>query len=86
MKRIALVALAGIFAATPVLANHHEEKMDTKDEVRQCALEAETLQKKMKRIQGEIKKGSKKYTAEELKQLNDKLKEANELMDSISKQ
>lgn len=88
MKRLAVVMMAvGLFAAMPAFAAEHEGmKMDTKEGARECALQAETIQKKIKRIQGEIKKGSKKYTAEELKQLQEKLKEANEVLDSISKQ
>lgn len=73
--------VVGLFGAMPVLAAEHDNmKMDTKEGVRQCALQAESIQQKVKRIQGEIKKGSKKYSAEELKQLEDKLKETNELL------
>lgn len=82
MKRLAVVMMVvGLFGAMPVLAAEHDNmKMDTKEGVRQCALQAESIQQKVKRIQGEIKKGSKKYSAEELKQLEDKLKETNELL------
>jgi len=53
--------------------------------VRECALQAETLQQKIKRIQSEIEKGSTKYSAEDLKKLENKLKEANFLLDSLNK-
>lgn len=87
MKRLAVIVLAGLLGAAPAMAAHHEGKaMEPKEEVRECALQAESIQKKMKRIQSEIGKGSKKYTPEEMKALNDKLKEANELLDTISKQ
>lgn len=86
MKRIVVALMAvGLFAATPVLADHHEGmKMDTKEGVRECALQAESIQQKVKRIQTEIKKGSKKYSAEDLKKLELKLKETNDLLKSMS--
>uniref|UniRef100_C6E932 Uncharacterized protein n=1 Tax=Geobacter sp. (strain M21) TaxID=443144 RepID=C6E932_GEOSM len=88
MKRLVAVLMAmGMFAAMPAFAAEHAGmKMDTNEGVRECAVQAETIQKKIKRVQGEIKKGSQKYTAEELEQLQQKLKEANEVLDSISKQ
>jgi len=51
-----------------------------------CAGEVDSLQKKMKKLQTEIKKGKKVYTAEELKKLEDKLKEANDMLDYLLKQ
>ena len=70
----------------PVLAAEHEGMtMDTKEGVRQCALQAESIQQKIKRIQGEIKKGSTKYSAEDLKKLEGKLKEANEILDQLNR-
>lgn len=88
MKRLVGVLMAmGLFAAMPAFAGEHDGmKMDTKEGVRECAVQAESIQKKIKRVQGEIKKGSKNYTPEELKQLQQKLKEANDVLDSISKQ
>ena len=40
----------------------------------------------MKKLKAEIKKGKKVYSAEELKKLEQKLKEANELADALMKQ
>ena len=87
MKRLVLVLMAvGLFAAMPVLADDHAGmKMDTKEGVRECALQAESIQQKIKRIQGEIKKGSKKYSAEEMKNLQNKLKEADDLLENLGK-
>ena len=85
MKKILVILMAvGLFGAMPVLAAEHEGmKMDKHEGMRECAIQAETLQQKIKRIQGEIKKGSKKYSAEELKNLENKLKEANVLLDNL---
>jgi len=95
MKKLLLILMAlGLFGAMPVLAAEHEDmdmgshegmKMNTSEGVRECALQAETLQQKIKRIQSEIEKGSTKYSAEDLKKLENKLKEANFLLDSLNK-
>ena len=87
MKKLAVVLMAvGLFGAMPVLAAEHAGmKMDTPSGERECALQAESLQQKVKRIQGELKKGSKKYSAEELKKMEEKLKEANKLLDDVTK-
>jgi nicotinic acid mononucleotide adenylyltransferase len=85
-----LFVAVGMFSAVPVFAAHHEMMKDQKmmmehEGARQCALQAESIQQKIQRIQGEIKQGSKKYTAEELKKLEEKLKEANETLDNLMK-
>lgn len=87
MKRLLVILMAvGLFSAMPALADHHVGmKMDTPEGVRQCALEAETIQQKIKRLDAEVKKGEKKYSAEELKKLENKLKEANEILDILNR-
>ena len=86
MKKLVVALIAvGLFGAMPVLAAEHEGmKMDTTEGMRECALQAESIQQKIQRIQSEIKKGSKKYSAEDLKKLDGKLKEANEILKSIT--
>jgi peptidoglycan hydrolase CwlO-like protein len=95
MKKILVILIAlGMISAIPVLAADHEGmKMDshegmtmsTPDGMRECALQAESIQQKVKRLQGEIQKGSKKYSAEDIKKLEGKLKEANDLLDNLNK-
>lgn len=87
MKKFIAVFLAvGLFGAMPVLAAEQGNmSMDTSDGVRQCALEAESIQAKIKRLETEVSKGSKKYSAEDLKNLKLKLKEANDMLEQISK-
>lgn len=89
-KVIMMFVVAGMFSAVPVFAAHQEMMKDQKmmmehEGARQCALQAESIQEKIKRIDGEIKQGSKKYTAEELKKLEQKLREANETLDILIK-
>ena len=87
MKRFAVVLIAvGIFGATPVIASHHLDGELPKDHVTECVIQADSIQKKIMRIQEEVKKGSKEYSPEELKKLKDKLKEANDTLDAISRQ
>lgn len=95
MKKLLVVITAlGLFGAMPVLAADHEGmnmdshesmEMDTADGVRGCALQAETIQAKIKRLNDEVAKGSKKYSADELKKLEKKLKEANEILDILNR-
>jgi len=88
MKRLLVVAMAvGLFAAMPAFAaDHAGMKMDTKEGVRECALQAESIQEKIKRLDAEVAKGEKKYDAKTLKKLKGKLDEANKLLDGLNKQ
>jgi hypothetical protein len=95
MKKLLVIILAlGLFSAMPVLAaehagmdmgSHEGMKMDTAEGARECALQAESIQQKIKRLNAEIAKGSKKYSADDLKKLEKKLKEANEILDQINR-
>ena len=95
MKKLLVIILAlGLFSAMPVLAaehagmdmsSHEGMKMDTAEGARECALQAETIQAKIKRLNAEVAKGSKKYSADDIKQLQKKLKEANEILDQINR-
>lgn len=88
MKRLLVVAMAvGLFGAMPALADDHAGmKMDTKEGVRQCALASESIQEKIKRLEGEVAKGEKKYSAKELNNLKKKLNEANKILDGLNRQ
>jgi len=86
MKKIAAIVMAAFLmsATLPALAQMtKEEKDQCLLASRNCANEVDSIQKRMKKLQGEIKKGKKVYSAEELKKLNEKLKEANELLKQI---
>ncbi len=95
MKKLAVVLMAvGLFSALPVFAAESDVmkmdtqegmKMDTSEGARQCALEAESIQQKIKRLQVEVKAGKRVYSAEEMKRVEDKLKEANKLLEDMGK-
>ena len=67
------------------MSSHQGMKMETADGTRECALQAETIQQKIKRLNAEVASGSKKHNPEELKKLEKKLKEANELLDQMNR-
>jgi len=93
MKKLVLVlAAVGLFGAMPVLAaehggmgmNSHEgAMMNTPDGVKECVAVADTIQTRVKRLETEIAKGEKKYSAEELKKLKNKLMETNKFLDDM---
>jgi Skp family chaperone for outer membrane proteins len=85
-KTVLLLLVAGLFAATPVLAVGKDSGQQTAGEhVQRCVLQSEAIGQKIERLQSEIKKGDKKYSAEELRKLEEKLNEANAMLDSIAK-
>ena len=83
-KSILMLMVAGLLTAMPALAANHE-KMSAEEQMQRCAIQSESIDKKIERLQGEIKKGSTKYSAEELRKLEAKLNEANAMLDSITK-
>ena len=86
MKKLAvLLMVVGLFGAMPVMAAEHQGMMmDTKEGMRECSLQAESIQQKVARLQKEINKGTKKYSAEDLKKLKEKLKDTNDILDSLN--
>jgi hypothetical protein len=89
MKKIAVLMIAAfsMAVASPVFAA--EMTKDQKDQCllasKGCAGEADTIQKKIKKLQAEVKKGTKVYSADEINKLNAKLKEAEDLLDTLLK-
>ena len=48
-----------------------------------CANQADSIQKKLQKLRAEIDKGSKVYTPEELRTLNQKLRDTERLIDDL---
>lgn len=88
MKRIVLIALAA-FMMSSVSVFGAEMTKDQKDQCllasKDCKGEVDSIQKKIKKLDAEIKKGKKVYTAEELKALQAKLDEADKMLDDLLK-
>jgi len=89
MKKIAVLMIAAFSMAVAVPVFAAEMTKEQKDQCllasKGCAGEADTIQKKIKKLQAEVRKGTKVYSADEIKKLNDKLKEAEDLLDNLMK-
>ncbi len=88
MKKAAVLVLAAFITSVsvPVFA---EEMKGSKDECllasKNCKGEVDSIQQKIKKLNTEIKKGKKVYSTDELKKLEAKLKEANDILDNLMK-
>ena len=94
---ITLLAASMVAATVPVFAMEHQhgDSHMVMDEqcakecemlMKNCALEVDSIQQRLNKIKVEInEKGANAYTLEELKTLNNKLKETNEIMRSLQK-
>lgn len=87
MKRIVLMLMAVSMVATSVPVFAAEMTKDQKDQClvasKGCLHEVDSIQTKIKKLNTEIKKGSKVYSADEIKKLTAKLKEAEAMLDSL---
>lgn len=87
MKKIVTLAVAAIMmTSVPLFAEMTKEQKDQcLLAAKECKTEVDSIQTKIKKLQAEIKKGKKVYSAEELKALDAKLEEANKLLDNLLK-
>ena len=87
MKKIAMMIMATFALAAAVPAFAAEMTKEEKDQCllasKNCANEVDSIQKKMKKLNAEIKKGKKVYSADEIKKLQGKLKEAEDMLDVL---
>jgi peptidoglycan hydrolase CwlO-like protein len=84
-KLVILMMMVGLFSVMPVFAASDDITRADNEGIRQCALQAESIQEKMARLQGEIKKGTDKYSEKEIKRLEKQLKDANETLEQLLK-
>jgi uncharacterized protein YlxW (UPF0749 family) len=89
MRKIAVALIAAFMMATTMPAIAAEMTKEQKDQCllasKSCANDVDSLQKKIKKLNAEIKKGTKVYSPEELKKLDAKLKDANDFLDAMQK-
>jgi len=90
MKKILIALLAvATLSVAPMAIAADAPAVGSKDECllssKNCKDQVDSIQQRMKKIHTEIKKGKKVYSAEELKKLEQKLKEANEILKSLEK-
>jgi len=88
MKKMAIMIAAAMFmlsAAPAFSAMTSAEKDECLLASKNCMNQVDDIQKRMKKLNNEIKKGTKVYTPAELKKLQDKLTETQELLKSMEK-
>jgi septal ring factor EnvC (AmiA/AmiB activator) len=89
MKRIAILVMAAFMMSAAVPAFAADMSKDQKDQCllasKECKTEVDSIQKKIQKLNAEIKKGKKVYSADEIKKLNAKLKEAEDMLDNMMK-
>ncbi|MBW4056369.1 MAG: hypothetical protein HIU83_13400 [Proteobacteria bacterium] len=79
---VAMTATSMAFAANaPVNSGKDECLLASKG----CKDQVDSIQQKIKKLNTEIKKGKKVYSAEDLKKLQQKLKEADDILNSLEK-
>ena len=87
MKRVAVLVMAVFMMSVCVPVFAANMTKEQKDECllasKGCKSEVDTIQKKIAKLNAEIKKGKKVYSADELKKLNAKLKEAETMLDNM---
>lgn len=86
MKKSTVVLLAAMMmsASIPAFSQQtQEEKVICQLAAKNCLNQVDILQKRVKKLNSEIKKGTKSYSAEDVKKLEQKLKETEELLDKL---
>ncbi|RNC72271.1 MAG: hypothetical protein ED859_02755 [Desulfuromonadales bacterium] len=87
MKKMAVMIMAALMMSATVPALAADMTKEEKDQCllasKNCAAEVDSIQKKIKKLNAEIKKGKKAYSAEEIKKLEQKLDEADKMLDQI---
>jgi len=89
MKRIAILVMAVCMMSVAVPVFAADMTKEQKDQCllasKECKTEVDSIQKKIKKLNAEIAKGKKVYSADEIKKLNAKLKEAEDMLDNMMK-
>ncbi len=85
MKKSAIIAMAALLisAAVPAIAQDAQEQAICNISAKTCLNKADILQKRIKKLNAEIKKGDKNYSAEEMKKLEQKLQDAQDQLDKV---
>jgi hypothetical protein len=84
MKIGTMLILAAVLVATGAVAQQtNQEKVICELSSGNCLKQADLIQKRIKKLNGKIRKGEGKYSPEALRKLEQKLKETQELLDKI---
>ena len=88
MRKMAAVLIAAFLtlSAVPAFA---QTPQDQKDECllasKNCMNQVDDIKKRIYKLNQEIKKGTSVYSPQELKKLQDKLKEASDILDNLER-
>jgi peptidoglycan hydrolase CwlO-like protein len=87
MKSMSITLAAAIFllSAAPAFSQTQAEKDECMLAMKNCTDQVDDIYKRMHRLDKEIKKGKKVYTPAELKKLQQKLAETEDLLKSMEK-
>lgn len=86
MKKSVIMMLAALMLSITIPAISQqtpEEKVICNLAAQNCLNKADVLQKRIKKLKADVNKGSKTYSAEDLKKLEQKLQETQDLLDKI---
>ena len=85
MKKLMFLALTALmFNCVPAIAQETpQDQYLCKLQAGNCLKKADVVQRKMKKMEAEIKKGKKTYSAEDLKKIEDKLNEVEKMLDDL---
>jgi hypothetical protein len=85
MERRAVLSLILVLmsVATPVFPQDVQEKVICEIAAKNCLNTLDIIKKRMKKMDVEIKKGSRTYSAEDMKKLEQKLQETRDLLDKM---
>jgi uncharacterized protein YlxW (UPF0749 family) len=81
---IMIIAALMVSATMPAFSEQTpEQKVICNLAAQNCLNSVDILQKRIKKLNAEVKKGTKTYSAEDLKLIEQKLKETKDLLDKI---
>ena len=86
MKKSIIMIIAALMVSATIPAFSEqtpEQKVICNLAAQNCLNSADILQKRIKKLNAEVKKGTKTYSAEDLKLIEQKLKETKDLLDKI---
>jgi len=85
MKKSLIIGMAALLisSAVPAIAGQAEDEARCNISANTCLNRLEVFQRRVKRLNAEIKKGGKNYSAEDLKMLELKLQEVQDQLDKI---
>ena len=86
MKKNAIMIIAALTLSTVMPAysqETHQEVVSCELAAKNCLNRIDILQKRIKKLNSEIKKGTRSYSAEDLKKLEQKLQETLDLLNKV---